>query len=195
FVALSEDLLPRILKDRPGSGPINIWCGGCSSGQEPYSILMALSERLSASEIERINITATDISSEILTKAKSGTYTNLEIQRGLPITHLVKYFSDNSNESWTVKKEIRDRISFSEFNLLTGTFPRGKYDIIFCRNVIIYQNRENKNKILSSLFESLTPDGNLFLGSGESLIGTDISYLQENLQGSMTFKKKHKQAA
>lgn len=186
FNALKKHILPYLLDEKKQS-QINIWSCASSSGQEPLSILMSIKENYP--QFDQFNIDATDISKTILEKAQSGVYNSLEAQRGLPIQLLVKYFTQVENNCWQVKPEILAKIKYSEFNLFSKNFPINKYDVIFCRNVLIYQNQENKNKILENLYTSLKPGGYLLMGAGESLIGSQIKLDQESLEGTMVFRK------
>jgi len=187
FQALAKGIVPRILESLTPGLKVNIWSAGCSKGQEPYSILMSLLDQYGS--LDKFELDATDICKEALAKAKSGNYTPLEVQRGLPIGNLIKYFTQLDDDSWVVKDELKNKVHFGEFNLFSGAFPVNKYHVIFCRNVIIYQNKENKEKIIKKLLTALRPDGYLILGSGESLIGIDVPYKQELIEGNMVFQK------
>lgn len=186
FNALKDDILPDFI-DQKRVPEINIWSCACSSGQEPLSILMTIFEKY---PYQNIKLDATDISKTILEKAKSGIYNSLEAQRGLPIQNLIKYFQQVENNCWKAKPELLNKISYGEFNLFSNNYPKEKYHVIFCRNVLIYQNMENKNKILDKLYDSLVPGGYLIMGAGESLIGSSIELEQKSMAGTMVFKKK-----
>ncbi len=186
FNALKDNILPDFIDQKPMS-EINIWSCACSSGQEPLSILMTIFEKYPN---QTIKLDATDISKTILEKAKSGIYNSLEAQRGLPIQNLIKYFQQVENNCWKAKPELLNKISYGEFNLFSNNYPREKYHVIFCRNVLIYQNMENKNKILNKLYDSLAPGGYLIMGAGESLIGSSIELEQKSMAGTMVFQKK-----
>ena len=190
FNALKEDILPEFI-DQKRVSELNIWSCACSSGQEPLSILMTIFEKYPN---QRIKLDATDISKTILEKAKSGIYNSLEAQRGLPIQSLIKYFEQVENNCWRAKGELLNRISYGEFNLFSNNYPLEKYHVIFCRNVLIYQNMENKNKILDKLYRALVPGGYLIMGAGESLIGSTIELEQKSVAGTMVFKKKDDQS-
>lgn len=168
---------------------IKIWSCASSTGQEPLSILMTLKENFPQVNSSSVSLLATDISSEALNKCKSGTYSNLEVQRGLPIELLMKYFKNNSNDTWTANSDLMDLVYYDYFNLLDGYFPVNQYHVIFCRNVLIYQNIENKQKIMEKLYNSLKPGGYLVMGAGESLIGSNVKLEHENVGQSMFFKK------
>ena len=169
FQRLKEDLLPCFLKTRSAMKTLRIWSAACSSGQEPYSIAMLLKE-YPALAGWRIEIVATDLSQEILAQAKSGVYSQFEIQRGLPIQLLVKYFMQQGDK-WMVKPELKDMITFRSINLLQDMTALGRFDIIFCRNVLIYFDVQTKAKVLGSIKGVLHQDGVLFLGGAETVIG------------------------
>ena len=188
FTALTKDIIPNLAKENPG-GMISIWSCASSTGQEPLSILMSIMENNPTLSTSQLEIYATDISSKALDKCRSGNYSNLEVQRGLPITMLMKYFDNEEDGSWTAKKSLSSKIHYDEFNLLTSVYPQNRYDIIFCRNVLIYQDQENKDKILHKMLESLRPGGYFIMGAGESLIGTTVSMDQNTLSDMMVFRK------
>lgn len=186
FDTLVNEILPRLKVDS-----LRIWSSGCSTGQEVYSIIMRLCEVKGEPFLNKVFIDATDISHHALTKAEAGHYDGLEIQRGLPIKYLTKFFqpADNDSGSWNFKKEYRKHLVFSPFNLLLDIYKKSYYDVIFCRNVLIYQSRDNKEKILKNLYGALKPGGYLLLGSGESLIGFNVPFKQEKLGDMIVFHK------
>lgn len=186
FNALRDHILPELI-DKKKVSSIDIWSCACSSGQEPLSILMTLKEKYP--QFQNIKLDATDISLTILDKAKSGVYNSLESQRGLSIQLLIKYFEQVENNCWKAKPELLNKIDYKQFNLFSEFYPTNKYDVLFCRNVLIYQNIENKNKILEKLFQAIKPGGYLIMGAGESLIGSDIKLEQKTLSGTMVFYK------
>ena len=162
--------LPTLLKNRASTRKIRIWSAACSSGQEPYSLAMVLKEEGAKLAGWNIEIVATDISSEILAKAKAGVYTQFEVQRGLPITHLVKYFRQRGDK-WELTPDIRSMVSFREFNLLGDLRPLGQFDVVFCRNVLIYFDQPTKTRVLEGTSRLLGTDGVLFLGGAETVLG------------------------
>ncbi len=187
FKSLTKSVIPELLVKGPR--PISIWSSGCSSGQEPYSILMSIQNKNGMDIFNNINITATDLSTEALKKGKKGNYDGLEIQRGLPAPMLIKYFSQEEDETWTVNEELKSKVNFKEFNLLTDTYSKEIYEIIFCRNVLIYQDRENKKNILNNIYLSLKPGGFLFMGSGENMINMGLPFKQKKVEESMLYFK------
>lgn len=181
FVSISHFITERLKTSHNRS--LNIWSAGCSSGQEPYSLAMTLMENHPTLDFQ---ITATDLSETILTKAKSGLYTHLEVSRGLSEELLKKYFTKEDN-FWKVSSRISSHVKFQKLNLLTESFPREQYDLVLCRNVLIYQNFINRQAIMRKLSMSLKHDGALILGSGESIIGMDIDLKMSIVNGTMVF--------
>jgi len=175
FDALRKDILPELIKTRSHVRNLHVWCGACSSGQEPYSLSMLIRENFPALANWRINISATDLSDDILAKARSGSYGTLEINRGLPALLMVKYF-ERQGADWQVKKDIRDMIDFRQMNLIGNWPPMSKVDIVMLRNVLIYFDKETKQSILGQIRKLLKPDGYLFLGSSETTFSLDDGF-------------------
>jgi chemotaxis protein methyltransferase CheR len=183
FQRLKEDIIPYFLKARSMQKNIRIWCAACSSGQEPYSVAMIFREMGAQIAGWRIEITATDLSTDILAQATAGIYTQFEVQRGLPITHLVKYFTQNGDK-WHVRPELKDMISFRPLNLLGDMSGLGSFDIVFCRNVLIYFDVPTKDKVLRAVKSVTKQDGVLFLGGAETVIGiTEAFKSQPDIRG------------
>ncbi len=170
---LKNTLLPQLMGNRQ-TGGVRIWSAACSSGQEPYSISMAVEEykRQTMGALARpVQIVATDLSSIVLEQARRGEYDRLSILRGLTQERLDRYFDQPSENTWRVKSFIRERIEFRPLNLLDSYGALGKFDIVFCRNVLIYFNAELKRQILQKIHAALKPQGILYLGSSEGLAG------------------------
>lgn len=169
FDQLKEFILPRLLAARAARRVIRIWCAACSSGQEPYSIAMICKEmpQLAGWKVE---ILGTDISTEIIRQAKAGSYSQFEVQRGLPIQLLVKYF-EQQGDRWQLDASIRSMVSFRQFNLLDSPDRLGSFDIVFCRNVLIYFDLPTKSGILGRVASVMAPDGILYLGGAETVLG------------------------
>ena len=170
FDNLRDLLLPELMKARAASRRIRIWSAACSSGQEPYSIAMLLTELGAKVNGWRFEIVATDLSTEIIGRAKQGSYSQFEIQRGLPITMLVKYFTQDG-EKWRISDKIRNMVQYREFNLLDHPRMLGQFDIVFCRNVLIYFDQPTKTKVLAGIADQMAPDGGLYLGGAETVLG------------------------
>lgn len=170
FDQFRDVVLPRLLETRASARRIRIWSAACSNGQEPYSLAMILKDASAKLAGWTIDIMATDLSREVLARAAAGAYTQFEVQRGLPITLLVKYFKQDGDR-WEIDQSIRDMVKFKEFNLLNPVAGLGSFDVIFCRNVLIYFDQEDKAKILGGLADVMSPDGVLYLGGAETVIG------------------------
>lgn len=168
---LRKVVIPRLIKTRESSKTLNIWCGACSTGQEPYSVLMMLRTQFPELNNWRIRFIASDISTAVLATAKAGRYNQIEVNRGLPKPLLDKFFTQEDGGIWVVREELRRMVEFRQVNLIekfTG-FPR--LDLIFLRNVLIYFSAETKRSILSKMGELVQPDALLFLGKAESTLG------------------------
>ncbi len=170
FEQLQKVVFPQMMANRRESRHIRIWSAGCSSGQEPYSVAMILKEMSGALGDWRIDILATDISRAVLEKARTGLYTQFEVQRGLPIAMLMKYF-EQTGDKWELDPSVRAMVRFDEFNLLNDPRPLGAFDIVFCRNVLIYLDQPTKTKVLDGIFNLMPPDGVLFMGGAETVMG------------------------
>ncbi|MEQ8332896.1 protein-glutamate O-methyltransferase CheR [Nisaea sp.] len=162
-------VLPSLLQSRAAKKSIRIWSAACSSGQEPYSLSMVLDELASKLAGWRVEIVATDISAEMVARARAGIYSQFEVQRGLPVQLLVKYFQQDGDR-WQLNEKIRRMVTFREFNLLQDPRALGNFDIVFCRNVLIYFDQETKRKVLEGVSRQIAPDGYLYLGGAETVI-------------------------
>ena len=178
FDYLQSTLLPEF-QGESAFGPIRIWSAACSSGQEPYSISMLVEESLKSSSKGRrkVEVVATDLSGSMLDQARLGVYDKMSIMRGLSPLRLDNYLTRQKHyETWEVRPEIKRRIKFQALNLLDSYTSLGKFDVIFCRNVLIYFNGELKNSILRKLYGALKPGGALILGASEGLGGADDQF-------------------
>ena len=183
FDQFRDVVLPHLLQARASSRSFRIWSAACSSGQEPYSLAMILKEAEAKLSGWRIEILATDLSSEILQKAQDGVYSQFEVQRGLPINFLVKYFKQDGDR-WQVSDEIRRMVKFQAFNLLESPARFGKFDVVFCRNVLIYFDQDTKGQVLGRVAELMPSDGFLYLGGAETVLGiTDKFQLVQGQRG------------
>jgi chemotaxis protein methyltransferase CheR len=163
-------VLPQIVRARAASKSIRIWSAACSSGQEPYSLAMILNEQRALLAGWRIEILATDLSTEILDKAQAAMYSQFEVQRGLPIQLLVKYFKQQGDR-WQIDDAIRKMVQFRPFNLLDDMASLGRFDVVFCRNVLIYFDQPTKASVLGKIARQMAPDGYLYLGGAETVLG------------------------
>jgi chemotaxis protein methyltransferase CheR len=175
FDHLRETILPGLLPARASRRSLRVWCAASSTGQEPYSIAMCLKELGSALAGWRIEILATDLSLGVLEKSKAGIFSQFEVQRGLPIQMLVKYFTQ-TGELWQLNADIRAMVQHRQLNLLQDFAHLGTFDVIFCRNVLIYFDQETKADIFDRIAKMLEPDGVLVLGAAESVVGITESF-------------------
>lgn len=170
FELFKKIILPQVLQRRKDTRRMRIWCAACSTGQEPYSLAMLLQEEAHRLSGWNMEIVATDISHSVLARAKEGLFSQFEVQRGLPVQMLVKHFTQEG-DNWRISDQIRKAVTFKAFNLLTDPRGLGRFDVVFCRNVLIYFDLETKRKVLGAVGGVIAPDGVMFLGSSESTIG------------------------
>ena len=175
FEFFAKETLPQFVRDRAKTRSLRIWCAAASTGQEPYTLAMILKEAGKLLEGWRVELIATDISTESLARAKAGLYTQFEVQRGLPITLLVKYFK-KQDEMWEISPEIRKMVDYRPLNLLGSFTTLGKFDIVFCRNVLIYFDAATKADILNRMSRQMPDDGQLILGGAETVLGITESF-------------------
>lgn len=170
FEQFRQIVLPRLLASRAQQKHCRIWSAAASTGQEPYTLAMILKEEAAKLAGWKFEIVGTDISLEALTRARDGVYTQFEVQRGLPIQLLVKYFKQDGDK-WQISPEIRAMVQYREFNLLDDLGSLGRFDVVFCRNVLIYFDQANKSAILERISRALSSDGLLYLGGAETVLG------------------------
>lgn len=175
FDYLRETMLPALLRARESRRALRVWCAASSTGQEPYSIAMCLKEFGAALSGWRIEILATDLSLGVLEKSKSGLFSQFEVQRGLPIQLLVKYFAQ-VGEMWQLNADIRAMVAHRQLNLLQDFGHLGTFDVIFCRNVLIYFDQDTKIGIFERLARAAEPDGFMVLGAAESVVGISDAF-------------------
>ncbi len=173
FTALRQTVFPALAKTR-SNRTLRVWAGACSSGQEPYSIIMTA---LDTPELAgwKIELVATDLSEEMMTRARKGEYTQLEVNRGLPATTMVRHF-ERAGLNWRINQSIRDRVEFRQLNLTRPFPPMGRFDVVFLRNVLIYFDLPTKRDVLKRVRQVMAPDGHLFLGAAEMTMGVDDAW-------------------
>ncbi|MCJ2125827.1 CheR family methyltransferase [Methylobacterium sp. J-077] len=170
FDLFRDTILPEALARNASKRRLRIWCAAASTGQEPYSLAMLLQEagpRLAGWQVE---IVATDLSTEVIEKAKLGLYSHFEVQRGLPVQWLIKYFTQ-VGEQWQIAQSLRSMVDYRQLNLLHSFASLGQFDVIYCRNVLIYFDAPTKSDVLARLAAQLAPGGALLLGAAETVIG------------------------
>jgi chemotaxis protein methyltransferase CheR len=169
-------MLPALMAARPNSRHIRIWCAAASTGQEPYSLAMALKEMGREVEDWRIDIFATDLSHEVLEKARQGLYSQFEAQRGLPIQYLIRYFTQ-VGDMWQIDPGIRAMVKHHQINLLNDFSHLGMFDVVFCRNLLIYFDQAAKIDLLDRLGHVIYKDGYLVLGAAETVVGLTDTFM------------------
>jgi len=174
FDRFRDTVLPAMLAARAKSKRLRIWCAAASTGQEPYSLAMILKSMQEKLIGWRIEILATDITREVLERARAGIYSQFEVQRGLPIQMLMQHF-EQVGEQWRVVETIRKMVQFRQLNLLADFASIGTFDVVFCRNVLIYFDQATKVDVLGRVHRQLAPDGFLLMGAAETVVGlTDL---------------------
>lgn len=170
FDLFRDTVLPQFLQSRATRKKIRVWCAAASTGQEPYSLAIILKEMQAKLPGWNIEIVGTDISEEVLEKARVGLFSQFEVQRGLPIQLLIKYFNQ-VGDLWQISDDIKNMVTFKKFNLLDPFTLLGSFDVIFCRNVLIYFDQPTKTEVLEKMRKLVPDDGTLFLGAAETVLG------------------------
>jgi len=188
FHYFADVMLPTLMAKREAERRIRIWCAAAAAGQEPYSLAMELAECNGKLLGWTVEIVATDFVEDALNRARRGLYSQFEVQRGLPVSFLVKYFKKVEN-GWEISQDIRRRVKFRTHNLLDDSQTLGMFDVIFCRNVMIYFDEATKRAVLARLAAQLAPDGYLVLGAAETATGISHEFIpvQESLHGVFQF--------
>jgi chemotaxis protein methyltransferase CheR len=169
FDQFRDTILPELIEKRSNRRRIRIWSAAASTGQEAYSLAMLVASFSKLADW-RIDIIATDISNEVLEKARAGLYSQFEVQRGLPIQMLMQHF-EQVGEQWLISDKVRKMVQFRQINLLSDCSALGNYDVVFCRNVLIYFDHATKVDALERIRRQLAPDGFLILGAAETVVG------------------------
>ncbi len=170
FQHFRTQALPRLVAARPPGSTLRVWSAAASSGQEAYSLAMIIAESTSLLGGRKVEIIGTDIAREQLARARDGMYTQFEIQRGLPVQMLMRYFRKDDT-AWRIADSIRAMVQFREYNLLTDLRALGRFDIVFCRNVLIYFDQPTKARALEAISGLMPADGLLYLGGAETVLG------------------------
>jgi chemotaxis protein methyltransferase CheR len=170
FDHFRDTMMPALLAARAATRRIRIWCAAAATGQEPYTLAICLKEMGKELKGWRVEIVATDLSTEVLEKAKTGLYSQFEVQRGLPVLMLIKYFSQ-VGDMWQIAPELRGMVKFQPLNLLNDFSRLGMFDVVFCRNVLIYFDQATKSDVLDRIAAVTEPDGFLALGGAETVVG------------------------
>lgn len=175
FEALRKEIIPGIIRQNSVTRSLRIWSAACSTGQEPYSLAMLIRENFPELDTWRVQILGTDLSRTVLQQARLGSYSQLEVNRGLPAKYLIKYFTKQA-ERWVLKDDLRRMVEFREFNLIQPWPVLPVFDVIMLRNVMIYFDEATKIRILSNMKKCLSPHSYLFLGTAETTLNLDSSF-------------------
>jgi chemotaxis protein methyltransferase CheR len=175
FEALRKAVIPELIKKRQNMRCLNVWCAACSTGQEPYSLAIMFREHFPELSFWKINILATDLSRDVLARAREGRYNQVEVNRGLPAALLLKHFRQHGT-SWQIHDDLRAMVDFQELNLIRAWPPLPRMDVVFLRNVMIYFDVATKKLILDRMARVLQPDGYLLLGGAETTFNLNDSY-------------------
>ncbi len=170
FDRFLDTILPWLLQARAPRKRIRIWCAACATGQEPYSLAMILDAASAMLMGWRVEILATDINNEMIERARAGIYNQFEVQRGLSVQMLLNHFEQNGDQ-WRISEKLRDMVQFRQMNLLDDFASLGTFDVIFCRNVLIYFDTATKIAVFDRLSQVLARDGFLVLGAAETVVG------------------------
>jgi len=189
FEALRTDILPPILKQQAARRTLNIWSAACSTGQEAYSVAMLLRESFPELSGWNVKILGTDLSEEVLTKARAASFSQIEMNRGLPAALLARYFK-RQGMHWELEPRIKELTSFVKLNLIETWPPMPTMDVVFLRNVLIYFAPETKKLILKKIRKCIAPHGVLFLGAAETTMGLDDAFVRVQSSNSVYYRLK-----
>jgi len=170
FQHFRAQVLPRLNAARPAGAPLRLWSAAASTGQEAYSLAMILTDCQPLLGQRKVEILGTDIAREPLARAREGLYSQFEVQRGLPVQMLMKHFRKEA-DSWRLSAALRAAVEFREWNLLADLRPLGTFDVVFCRNVLLYFDQPTKTRVLEAIARQMAPDGVLYLGGAETVLG------------------------
>lgn len=188
FTALKEKIIPSLIQRRAKEKSLSIWSNACSSGQEPYTIAMLIAEHFPILKDWKVRIISSDLSSQILDRARLGEFNQTEVNRGLPMNFLLKYFTKNESQ-WKIRDDIRKMVEFRELNLVEP-FPAllPAMDIVFLRNVLIYFSPETKSEILKKVHKVMRKDSYLFLGGSETTMNLNVSFEREQFGSAVCYR-------
>jgi len=193
FEALGSDVIEGLVQRRRPEGRLRVWSAGCSSGQEPYSISMTVGRRLAEAGL-RLELLATDLSEEMLDRARVGSYSEFEMRRGMPDHLRSRYFTE-VGRAWQISEDLRRSVSFGNLNLATFFPAMEPMDVVFLRNVLIYFDCDTKARVLDQVGRLLRPDGFLFLGAAETTLSIDSRYERVTVGGATVYQFRGKAAA
>ncbi len=170
FDQLPDDILPKLAERRRDNRQLRIWCAGCSTGQEAYSMAIQIADQGARWDGWKIDILGTDVSQKAITAARSGMFSQFEVQRGLSVSQMLQHF-DETPHGWQIHREMRNAVRFMQHNVLDAPTTTSRFDLILCSNVLLYFSPPTREKVFARLQNALAPDGFLMLGAGETVVG------------------------
>ena len=179
FDLLMAGPIKRLERERAGRKRLSIWCAGCSSGQEAYSLAMSFADEKLRWAGWQIEIVGTDLSKSAIQRAKSGTYSQFEVQRGLPVMQMIRYFDELGGGDWQISEALRRQVRFEARNIIDAAPAPGRFDIILCRNLLLYFSPDMRRLAFNRLSEAVAPDGALMLGAGETVLGQTDRFVSD----------------
>lgn len=194
FAALGKHIIPELVQRRAAQKRISVWSAACSTGQEPYSIAMVAQQALAGRRDTKVDITATDLSAEVLLRARAARYTDMELGRGMPADLRTRYFARVGGE-WQLRDDIRSMVTFRPINLTTVATALPGFDVVFLRNVLIYFDLATKKRVLANVRRVLRPDGYLFLGSAETTMDVDPAFERVFVGGAICYRLANRSGA
>jgi chemotaxis protein methyltransferase CheR len=171
--------IKRLERTRARERRLSIWCAGCSTGQEAYSLAMSFADDKARWTGWQIEIVGTDLSKTAIGRAQAGTYTQFEVQRGLPVMQMIRWFEELGGGDWRISQKLRDSVRFESRNIIEPPPRPGKFDIILCRNLLLYFAPDMRRLAFTRLAEAIQPDGALMLGAGETVIGQTDRFVSD----------------
>ena len=188
FTALRDEILPELIARRRSSGQtLCLWSAACASGQEPHSIAMILRDRFPSLATWNLQLLASDLSSRMVARSQQGSYTQLEVNRGLPAQYLVRFF-EQREDRWQLRSEVRDMFRYFQMNLAREWAPMPPADVILLRNVLIYFDVAERRAVLRRVRRLLRPDGYLMLGSAETTLNLDDLFTRVRVGGAVFYQ-------
>jgi chemotaxis protein methyltransferase CheR len=169
----------RLEQARAAQKRLSVWCAGCSTGQEVYSLAMSFADEPARWQGWTIDIIGTDLSRSAIERARAGIYSQFEVQRGLPVMQMIRWFEELGGGDWRISAKLRDRVRFDARGLIEPPPHPGRFDIILCRNVLLYFTPDMRRLAFNRLAEAIAPDGALMLGAGETVIGQTDRFVSD----------------
>jgi chemotaxis protein methyltransferase CheR len=179
FDLLLAGPVKRLQEARSAQKRLSVWCAGCSTGQEVYSLAMSFADEPARWQGWMIDIIGTDLSRSAIERARSGTYSQFEVQRGLPVMQMIRWFEELGGGDWRISPKLRERVRFDVRSLIEPPPHPGRFDIILCRNVLLYFTPDMRRLAFNRLAEAIAPDGTLMLGAGETVIGQTDRFVSD----------------